>query len=187
MMRSNGVILALVMTFGIGLGLLVPASIAHAEDHPLSTITGPGIELKVFDHAFAGSIRNFVVWGEVNEQDFTSELIMRMDGQTIRTVFKKAEDGVLQGTIRHETEAGTKETTLAFLGIDKAGSKIILKRNGFPVEVSIVAEGFANNHFENPTYRATIDGHDVAFTLKGRACFGYSLHLALLILGATTH
>ncbi|MBI2604764.1 MAG: hypothetical protein HYW49_01665 [Deltaproteobacteria bacterium] len=186
-MRSNSAVMAFIMALGIGSGLLVPTGGARAEDHPLSTITGPGIELKVFDHAFAGSIRDFVVWGEVNEQEFTSELIMRRDGQTIRTAFRKQEDGVLRGTIKHETEAGMRETVLAFVGVDRAKAKIVLQRNGVPVEVLISADGFANNHFENPTYRAALDGQEISFTLKGQACFGYSLHLALLILGAYTH
>lgn len=186
-MGTKGIALALGMAFGIGSGLLAPTNGARAEEHPLSTITGPGIELKVFDHAFAGSIRDFVAWGDVNEQEFASELIMRRDGQTIRTTFRKREDGVLRGTIRHETESGMKETVLAFVRIDQAKSIIVLNRNGSMVEVGISSEGFANNHFENPTYRATIDGQEIAFTLKGHACYGYSLHLALLILGAYTH
>ena len=177
-----------IRAFAVALSMAVLASApALADEHPLGTITGPGIDLKVYDHAFAGSIRDFVAWGEVNEQEFVSTLLMRRDGQTVRAQFGKLPTGKIGGTIRHEAQGKVLETALELAGIDRAASKILLTRNGKPVEVQITADGFANNHFENPTYTAVVDGRTVTYKLSGHACYGFSLHLSFLIIGAYTH
>jgi hypothetical protein len=160
----------------MSLAILGLAAHALAEEHPLSTITGTQIELKSYDHAIAGSVRDFIIWGEVDEENFVSQLFIRKDGKTLRSSFGKLNDGRIGGTIN--------QASLIFVGIDKANSKIQLLLDDHPLEVSISADSFENGHFENPTYRAKVRGRDISYTLKGHACYGYSLHLAFLILGA---
>ncbi|MGE3533660.1 MAG: hypothetical protein AB7H48_02395 [Parachlamydiales bacterium] len=168
-------------------GLLSLPIFSHAEEHPLSVITGTEIDLKTYDHAFAGSIKKFVVWGNIiDEHAFKSELIMKNDGQTIRANFEKTEKSI-GGTIKHDVEGRTIETSLAFDKIDSANSTLFLTRNGKPVEVKIAAEDFKDKHFKNPVYTVTWEGGTFEYALKGDACWAYSLNLAFLIVGAYTH
>ena len=169
----------------LALLILAPFTLAQAGEHGLSTMTGPGIDLKVADHAFAGSIRDFVVWGNMDHDNFTSELLMKREGKVVRGTFSK------EGEIRSGEGAAERVTTMKFVKIVKPNEshegKIILEINGETVEASIKADGFENNHFLNPTYSATVGGKPVEFTLKGEACFGYSLHLLFMTLGAMVH
>lgn len=71
----------------IVLGLVSVASTARAEDHSLSTIQGTQVDLKAYDHAFAGQIRDFIAFGTLDESTGTSELTMRRDGQIVRATF----------------------------------------------------------------------------------------------------
>lgn len=160
---------------------------AHAsDDHSLSTIQGTSIDLKVYDHAFAGSIKDFVVFGVLDEESFVSELIMRKDGQTIKSEFSK-KDNQMGGTIRHWVDSKELVTSIRFIKLVKEENKLLFQANDKEFPVFITSEGFANNHFENPTYRVVINEKEISFTLKGKACFGYSLHLIFMIIGAYLH
>ncbi|MBI4403234.1 MAG: hypothetical protein HY537_03695 [Deltaproteobacteria bacterium] len=163
--------------------ILLSAQVFAGEEHPLSTIKGTNIDLKVYDHAFAGSIREFVAWGAMEEGQFKSELRMRKAGQTISANFGKTEDGI-GGVIQYRTESGTKQTSIFFERLDKEHQTFMLKINGESVPVIVTSDKFVGNHFINPTYTAQLNGEKISFTLTGQACYGYSLHLVMMIIGA---
>ncbi|MEK6704234.1 MAG: hypothetical protein AAB116_11455 [Candidatus Poribacteria bacterium] len=176
-----------VLTLVLGLFCFNASPISSlAEDHPLSTIKGTYIDLKTYDHAIAGSLKDFVIWGHVDEATFSSELIMKKDGQIIKAFFKK-ENGQIGGVIKHTVESKDHLTSIYFKRLEKAENKLLFDINGQEVAVAITSEGFSEGHFLNPTYKAILNGTEVNYTLQGSACYGYSLHLAFLILGAYTH
>lgn len=158
-------------------------TVALAEDHPLTEIRGQEIELKVADHAIAGSIRDFVVFGYMDEGHGKSHLTMKKDGQIIQADFGT------EGTIRSTVEGVTRETKMKFVGVDRDTATITVDVNGTQVPVRISSEGFVNNHFINPIYSASFeDQGTVYFYLRdGKACYGYSLHLIFMVLGAYLH
>lgn len=161
---------------------------AGDEEHPLSTIEGKNIDLKTNDHAFAGSIKDFVAWGFVDESTFSSELSMRKYGQTIKAKFQKI-DGVLQGVISHVVEEGTPavETHVVFKGIVQEEREIAFEFNGEAIRVKVIPDAFKDGHFINPTYIATVNGEEISYKLNGEACYGFSLHMAMIIIGAYIH
>jgi hypothetical protein len=158
------------------------------EGHDLATMKGDhGIDLKAYDHAMAGSIKNFVVWGSVNEATGTSELIMRRDGQDVKSIFKKT-DNVFGGTVEHQTEDGKKTTTVRFVGLDRQRNEYSFSVNGQSVKAGVVAEEFRDNHFIKPTYTITTsDGNKVSFKFDGQACYNYSLHILTMMIAAVSH
>ena len=167
--------------------LTIPGVYAE-EDHSLSNIRGTNIELKTYDHAIAGAIRDFVVWGYVDEASFTSDLIMRRDGQIVKATFKRQEDGRIGGQIIHTVGEAERTTEIYLGGVDPEAGQIKLLVNGQETVVSITSEGFEGSHFINPTYTTVIDGEEVSFTMEnGEACFGLSMHLSMVIFGAYLH
>lgn len=167
---------------------LSSAAVFGEEGHDLSTMKGDlGIDLKAFDHAMAGSIKNFVVWGSVNEGTGTSELIMRRDGQDVKSIFKKT-DNVFGGVVEHETEEGKKTTAIRFSGLDRQKNEYSFVVNGETIKASVAAEDFRNNHFIKPTYTITNkDGTKISFKFEGQACYNYSLHILTMMIAAVTH
>lgn len=169
--------------------VLFSSPLAHAEDdHRLAEIKGDlGIELKAFDHAMAGSVRDFVIWGSVNESAGTSELIMRRDGQDVRSIFASS-DKSFGGTVSHQTSFGQKTTTIKFSSLDKQKNEYSFLVNGDTVLASVVAEDFRNNHFIKPTYTIKFKSNkDVSFKFEGEACYKYSLHILTMMIAAVTH
>lgn len=158
------------------------------EGHDLTIIKGDqGIDLKAYDHAMAGSIKDFVVWGSVNESRATSELIMRRDGQDVKATFKR-DGNKFGGTVQHKTSAGSKTTKIEFSALDRQRSEYTFLVNGETVKAVIEAEDFRNNHFIKPTYKITTpNGVTTSFKFEGQACYNYSLHLITLMLGALIH
>lgn len=167
--------------------LLVLSQLALAE-HPLTDITGKDIALKNFDHAIAGSIKDFVIFGHNDEDKNLSELTIKKHGQIITARLEKS-GNTLGGIIGHEIAGIRYETKIAFAGVNANESKIFLQINGEPVEVLIKAEGFENNHFVNPQYIVTFaNGETFDYKImSGHACFKTSIHLAMMIVGAYAH
>lgn len=161
---------------------------AQAEEHTLNTITGShDIQLKEFDHSIAGSVRDFVVFGNVSETSNSAELTMKKDGQLIRTVFQK-EGNELGGTIHHEVEGRAIDTRIVFKGLDKEKNKFSYEVNGKLAEVTVLADKFENNHYINPQYVVTYNGQMIMYKLNGgQACYRYSAFLNFLMLGAVLH
>lgn len=168
--------------------LSVFGQFAKAEEHTLTTITGShDINLKEYDHSFAGSIKDFVVFGNVDEATNSAELTLKKDGQLIRTVFQKT-GNELGGTVHHEFEGRTFDTKIVFKGIEPKNNKFFYEINGKMAEVLVVADKFENNHYINPQYVVTYDGQIIMFKLNnGQACYRYSAFLNFLILGAVLH
>lgn len=172
MFRSLVIIAALVMNF------------AFAGEHRLTEILGKDIQLKTYDHAIAGSIKNFVIFGHVDEATATSELTLKKDGQLIKTTFKKSETG-LGGTISQSENT----TQVRFVKIDAQEQKIYLKINDQLAEVKILADRYENKHFINPRYLVTLaNGETLDFHMvDGGACYQFSTHLVMLIAGSYFH
>jgi hypothetical protein len=125
----------------------------------------------------------------MDEANFQSELVIRKDGQTIRTQFGKIAGKGIGGTIESTKDGKAVTTEILFAGIDKANQTITMMVNGSPMVVSIQADKFEDNHFFNPTYTTTITKGNsvetVTFKLEGgQACYGYSTHLIFMIMGA---
>jgi hypothetical protein len=176
-------------TFAIMPFLFIFPTFAVGEDaHSLASIKGDvGIELKAFDHAMAGSVRDFVIWGSVDERTNTSELIMRRDGQDVRSVFAPREKS-FGGVVMHKTSKGVKATNIRFIGLDRRKNEYSFFVNGDQMIATVVGEDFKNNHFIKPTY--TISGknmNDIAFKFDGEACYKYSLHIITMMIAATMH
>lgn len=160
------------------------AQLAIASEHPLTNIIGTQIDLKAYDHAIAGSIKDFVVFGHTNEETFSSELTLKREGQLIKASFQKA-GGQLVGNIERTVNGQSTSTEIALVSIDPQNAVITIAVNKKLVAVKVTADGFSNGHFQNPTYKAEINGETVSFTLhNGKACYGFSSHLVLMILGA---
>ncbi len=46
---------------------LVTSFLAVAVEHDMSNIVGTGVELKSYDHAIAGALNGFLVFGNIDE------------------------------------------------------------------------------------------------------------------------
>jgi hypothetical protein len=163
--------------------------VAFAEDgHNLSTIKGDlNINLMAYDHAMAGSIKDFVIWGSVNESEGKSELIMRRDGQDVKAIFKQV-DKTFGGTVEHRTDYGPRSTSVQFAGLDRQKNEYSFQVNGEVIKARVVSEDFQNNHFIKPTYTiVNKDGSQTSFKFEGQACYKYSMHILTMMIAATTH
>ena len=150
-----------------------------AEEHSLGHLKGTDIDLKTFDHAFAGQIRDFVTFGWVNEETFTSELTIRKYLKTTTATFKKSEKGI-GGILATEENS----VDVQFLKIDKENNIIKYNVNGKPVNVQIAYEHLVDGHFINPTFTTFLEGKDYTYRLQGEACYGLALHYNMMILAA---
>lgn len=166
--------------------ILVTAPVFGTGKHDLSTITGKDIDLKTYDHAFAGSIKDFVVWGSFDESTYSSQLIARKYGQLIKVEFKR--DGKrFGGSVSYQVKGKKREHSVYIKGIEPKSRRITLLLDGNPVEVKITSDSFDRKtmHFQNPSYSFAVDGKEVVFKLNnGDACFGVSAHYSMLILMA---
>jgi len=177
------------MTVALVLSASFSGISAHAEDgHQLSSMKGDlGIDLRVYDHAMGGAIRDFVIWGSVNEKEGTSELIMRRDGQDVKTIFRQIEKS-FGGTVEHRSQFGQRTTSVQFASLDKQKNEYTFMVNGEPVKAIVTSEDFKNNHFIKPTYSVVSkNGQTFSFKFDGEACYKYSLHILTMMIAATTH
>lgn len=163
------------------------ASAKSEGDHSLGSIQGTHIDLKTYDHAFAGAIGNFVAWGFLDEATSVAELTIRKYEKTIKAEFRAQDDGRIGGVIAHKDASGSKETHVYFDGIDAAKKMFYLKINGERASISIEADDYQNGHFVNPRYTATLAGETLSYRMEGEACYGLSANFAMLILGAYAH
>jgi len=158
---------------------------AFAEDgQELTTIRGTNIDMKIYDHAMAGSIKDFVAWGFFDEAAGTSELIIRKYGQTFKTVFNKQENGKFGGTITFTRDNVTQNVGIEFGKVDPQKKEIYLKVNNEDVVITVVPESMNGGHMVNPTFTTTLKGETVSYVLGGESCFGKSSFFAMMILGA---
>ncbi len=160
------------------------ATFAGDDEHALSRIQGTSIDLKTFDHAFGGSIGNAAVWGFLDELTFTSDLKIRKYGQTVTAIFKRGENGVSGTITRNGVDGALVNTTIQFMGLVSEENIMNIRINGQDLVVKITADKYENGHFINPKYTTVISGEEVSFTLYGEACYGLSIHFAMMIFGS---
>ena len=163
---------------------------AMAEDHGTTPaiITGQEINLTEIDHGFAGTIKNTLVFGTLDEETGKSTLVFKKEGKVFHTDFQKM-NGSFGGVMSSENEAGIRKVTeVKFQSLDRVNQAITVKIDEVEVKVSIQADRFENNHFFNPTYTALLNGQMVSFKLSGgKACYNFSAHLIMMIFGAMSH
>lgn len=170
--------------------LVLAATTAFADDHSLSTITGTNTDLKVYDHTMAGSVRDFVVWGSVDEASGRSELIMRRDGQNVTTTFSKPRrNRAFGGTVSHvNAEGRAVNTNIQFVSYKPETHDFSFSVNGDTLTAKVTFDEFQNNHFKNPNYTVSNStGELFSFKLTGEACPNYSLHLLSMMIAAQLH
>lgn len=159
---------------------------AFADDHGMTDMKGPGIELKSYDHAFAGSVNGFLVFGNVDEGKGHSALTIKKDGGLSVADFNFGENRSFGGTLSHTDESG-KQTivNVEMVKLDRSNTTFTFKVNGQDLDVKIVADDFRNNHFINPEYKTTIGGKPFVFKMmSGHACYTMSAHLIAMMLAA---
>lgn len=158
-----------------------------AGEHPLTRITGTDIDLKMADHAIAGSIKDGIVFGNKFEGQFRSKLIIKKSGRMIESIFA-VNDSSVGGTIEENTGESTKRTTIHLTKMDKKNKRLIFEINGQEAIVNINADQYVNNHFINPSYSLEFNGEKIEFSVEsGQACYGFSSHLSFMIIGAYIH
>jgi hypothetical protein len=160
---------------------------AKAEEHAPGTIQGTHIELRTIDHGFAGTINEWLVVGNFDHGTFGSDLTLRNNTTVVNARFADI-NSELGGTLAHTKSTGdAQETKVVFVKAQRAAPQLEFTINGQQVLVTIASEDFQNNHFINPTYTTTLNGEAITFKLTGEACYGYSAHLNMMILGALAH
>lgn len=178
------------LLFLLALTLFFSQPSRSQDEHPLTMIEGQHVSLKLYDHAFAGSIRDFVVWGVMACKDAVAELGMRKHGQTIKTSFRFDEEKKLRGTVEHQDKAGaTVKTRLALLAYNAADKTLTYEVNNDKYVVTVKPERIEDRHFVNPAFDILApNGERIAFKItKGEACVGLSAKIAMLILAAYVH
>lgn len=175
----------LATTFVIFSLFSISAFAQQTEDgQELTTILGTNIDMKIFDHAMAGSMKDFVVWGFFDESTGTAELVARKYGQIIKTVFKKQENGKFGGTITYNRDNVAQNIVVEFIKVDPAKKEIHLKINNEDIVVTAEPESVNGGHMLNPKFTTTLKGETVSYVLGGESCFGKSTFFAMMILGA---
>lgn len=166
---------------------LPKAAVRVEPGQDLGSLKGTDIDMKSYDHAVAGAINGGLAWGFFDEATGVSKLIMRKYGQVVTAEFKKQADNSLGGVIT-SADGAAQRTTSIFLGkVDAANKKFTMKLNGEEITVAITSEGMNGGHFINPTYSTVINGKPVSYRAEVEGCYGYSINMALIILGAYAH
>lgn len=160
-------------------------------DHSLTSIEGKDIALKLYDHALAGSMKDFVLWGVMEAKDAFAELGMRKHGQTIRTRFVIGSDKKVSGMVEHLTKDGARvQTRLVLQRYDAASRTLHFAINEDKAyQVTIKPERIDGRHLVNPEFVIVPPvGDPVVFkVVKGEACVRHSSKIAPLILAAYLH
>jgi len=165
-----------------------PQALRDSEPgHELGNVTGTDITMKVYDHAVAGAINGAVAWGFYDEASGSAQLIMRKYGQKISAEFKRQPDKSLGGVIASGDASSQRSTSVFLAGVDAANRTFKLRIDEEEIAVLITPEGMANGHFVNPTYSTVIGGKPVSYRIEVEGCFGYSINMAMIILGAYAH
>ena len=160
---------------------------AAEAPHPiqLGSVVGTGIDLKMHDHAVAGAIRDFVVFGYVDEESFSAELTLRKEGQLIRTVFKKDEAGKIGGTISIKRGETSVSQTFVFEKTDPKNMQIFFDLNGIKAVATFTPESIANNHLINPAVEVQFsNGEKLNYKMQGEGCYGYLMFNTMMIAGS---
>ncbi|NRA44189.1 MAG: hypothetical protein HRU09_04435 [Oligoflexales bacterium] len=166
--------------------ILVFASFHHASAHPtvMGTISGENITLQTIGHAFAGSIKDRIIMGRKLPGQFVSEIkVIDHDRESV-SYFKTNASSVFGGEIKVQSPSSSQSLAIEFVALDKPENKYTFKIGGKEAEIFVSADDFKNGHFINPEYTMTFEGETFQFKLEGQACYGYSMHLIAMIMGA---
>jgi hypothetical protein len=153
----------------------------------VGNVTGTNIEMKSFDHSVAGVINGGIVWGFYDEATGISKLIMRKYSQVISAEFKRQADKSVGGVITSTDGSSQRSTSVFLAGVDAAAKTFNLRINEEVVTVSITPESLTNGHFVNPTYSTVLGGKPVSYRVEVEGCLGYSIYMAMVVLGAYSH
>ena len=155
------------------------------KDH-MTKIIGKNISLAFSDHSIAGSVKNTLVFGSQSTTYFGSTVHyqrQRSDKQYVE--FKKI-DNIFQGYVA-KTKANPEahNIELELLKIEHEKQIIHILINGEKVQVHVQSDGKRGHHFINPKYSLTYQNEKIEFFIQdGQACYGCSVNLIFMILGA---
>jgi hypothetical protein len=174
--------------FAITTVLALSFSALAEEGHTVTTVTGShSIDLKEYDHSVAGSVKDFVIFGNVFESENKSELLIKKDGQLIKSVFEQ-KDKTIKGQIEHTVGAQTFKTEIEFKGLKKDTNEFFYDVNGQSVVVRVKFDRFENNHYFNPEYTFTFKNETYTYKINdGQACYRYTALLSFIMIGALVH
>lgn len=163
---------------------LINFSYLFAGNHPLADFKGGPVSLKTYDHAFSGSIRDFVIFANNDESTGKTSFLAKKDGSLITTEIKKQEDGSFGSLLSYSDSKGVlKEQSVKFISLDKSNNTFTFEVDGNPVKVSVTAPSFANNHFKKPSYHFDLGKSKFSVHMKeGEACYNFSRHIISVIL-----
>lgn len=166
--------------------LLLTSLFAFAEDHNLTNFKGGDIDLKAYDHAVAGSAKDFLIFASKNEETGISSFTAKKNGKIISTEIKKQTDGTFGTTFNYVTNEGEeKSISVVLKSLDKVENKYVYMMNGKEVVISVKADDFRNNHFINPQYNFEFGDKQLSVKMEnGQACYNFSAHLIAFILTA---
>lgn len=155
--------------------------------HPkkIGNIKGDHIQLRTIGHSFSGSINNKIVMGHKKPGTFESELrIIEEDHETV-SHFKPLEDESFGGDLILKRNKQLEKHSIRLVKLVREENKYIMSFDGQLVDVFVEADSFENGHFINPKYSMNYQGQLISFKVEeGLACYGYSLHLITMIMGA---
>lgn len=165
---------------------LLVATHAFSEDHDMTNIHGTSVELKSYDHAIAGALNGFLVFGDIGEDKGQSTLTIKRNGILSHTTFEKTLNKPFGGTIELQGE-NSVTIVVEFNKLDRNENIYTYKVNDELINVKVTADDFRNNHFINPKYTTTIKGKTFEFKMeKGQACYNMSAHLIAMMIGAAS-
>lgn len=164
--------------------VLIISSFAFAEEHNLTNFKGGDIDLKAYDHAVAGSAKDFLIFASKNEETGISTFTAKKEGKIITTEIKKQSDGTFGTSFNYVTNSGEEKSIAVTLkSLDKIENKYVFTMNGKDVSVLVKADDFRNNHFINPQYNFDFGDKQLSVKMEnGQACYNFSAHLIAFIL-----
>lgn len=166
---------------------LLTSFFAIAVEHDMSNISGPGVELKSYDHAIAGALNGFLVFGNIDEAKGQSILTVKKDGGLASTTFEVVSGRGFGGKLVLESENGTNEVEVLFKKLDRTQNIYTYSVNGELIDIKVEADDFINNHFINPKYSTIIKNKPFSFKIEsGSACYNMSAHLIAMMITAAS-
>ena len=164
--------------------LLLLSMFAFAEDHNVTNFKGGDIELKAYDHGVAGSVKDFIIFANLDEETGISSLIAKKNGKIINAEIKKQSDGTFGTSFGYiTTEGEQKNIAVTFKELNKEENKYVFMMNGKEITIFVKAEDFKDGHYINPQYDFQIGDTKLSVKMeKGDACYNFSAHLIAIIL-----
>jgi len=183
------------MVVGMFLGSLGFSGYTQASEDTPAKINGPEIELFERAHSFAGSIMETPVFGVFEENPFGAKVEIRRHGRTLTLDLARVRNQYSGDIIEIQSSDGGSEvrditTHIELVSIKKAGDnagQIVLNIDGENVLVKVSGESFEQGHFQSPHFETTLGSKTITFDFTGRACFGYSANIAMMILSTYVH